>query len=127
MLSIQINDLIFTEIYHFYLKEWYEDIAGEVERWSDTSNYDENDKRPLRISKNKKEICFFKDELGGKIMTESVGLRAKTWAYLIDDAIKKKKAKGTKKCVMKRMLLIQNYRDCLFNENITLQLQQRSS
>ena len=60
-------------------------------------------------------------------MTESVGLRAKTWAYLIDDAIKKKKAKGTKKCVMKRMLLIQNYRDCLFNENITLQLQQRSS
>ena len=55
------------------------------------------DERPLPISKSKKEIGFFKDELGGEIITEFVGLRVKTWIYLIDDVIEKKKAKGTKK------------------------------
>ena len=37
-----------------------------------------------------------KDELGRKIMTELVGLRAKTYSYLIDDGSEDKKAKGTK-------------------------------
>ena len=45
-----------------------------------------------------------KDELGGKIMTKFIGLRAKTYNYLIDDGSKVKKAKGTKKCVIKRKL-----------------------
>ena len=31
-----------------------EDIANDVERWFDTSNYDKNDRRPLPIGKNKK-------------------------------------------------------------------------
>ena len=30
-----------------------EDISNDVERWFDTSNYDENDKKPLPIGKNK--------------------------------------------------------------------------
>ena len=38
-----------------------------------------------------------KDELGGKIMTTFVGLRAKTYSYLIDDGSEDKKAKGTQK------------------------------
>ena len=41
-----------------------------------------------------------KDELGGKIMTKFVGLRAKTYSYLIDDGNEDKKAKGTKKSVI---------------------------
>ena len=55
------------------------------------SNCDENDKRPLLIGKKKKVIGLFKDELGGKIMIELVGLRAKTYAYLIDDDSEHKK------------------------------------
>ena len=39
---------------------------------------------------------LLKDELGGKIMTEFVGLRAKKYSYLIDDGSNDKKAKGTK-------------------------------
>ena len=50
-----------------------------------------------------------KDKLGGKIMTKFVGLRAKTYSYLIDDASEDKKAKGTKKCVIKRKLKFENY------------------
>ena len=52
--------------------------------------------------KKKKILGLKKDELGGKIMTKFVGLRAKTYSYLIDDVSEDKKAKGTKKCVVKK-------------------------
>ena len=54
-------------------------------------------------------------------MKEFVALRAKTYAYLMDDHSEKKKAKGTKKCVIKRRLnMVKNYKDCLFNDKITM-------
>ena len=52
--------------------------------------------------KNKKVTGLMKDELGGKIVIKFVGLRAKTYSYLIDDGSEDKKAEGTKKCVMKK-------------------------
>ena len=66
---------------HIKTKDFYKDIANDVEKWFHTSNYDENDTRPLTVGKNKKLIVLFKDELGRKIMIESVGLRGKTYAY----------------------------------------------
>ena len=57
--------------------------------------------RPVPKGKNKKGIELMKDELGGEIMTEFAGLRAKMYSYLIDDDSKDKKAKGPKKCVIK--------------------------
>ena len=45
-----------------------------------------------------------KDKLGRKIMTKFIGLKAKTYSYLIDDSSEDKKAKGTKKCAIKRKL-----------------------
>ena len=68
---------------------------------------------------------FFKDELGGKILKELVALRAKAYAYRTDDDDEKKKAKGAKKCVIKRELMFENYKDCLFNEEFILKSQQR--
>ena len=52
-----------------------------------------------------------KDELGAKIMTEFVALRRKTYSYLTDGCEEDKKAKGTKKCVIKRRLKFNNYKD----------------
>ena len=46
-------------IIHIFTEHFLEDISGDVERWFDTSNYDEIDKRPLPIGKNKKIIWFF--------------------------------------------------------------------
>ena len=66
----------------------------------------------------------FKDELGEKIMKELLALRAKTYSYLMDDDSEHKKAKGTKKCIIKRRLTFKNYKDCLFNDKIILQSQQ---
>ena len=54
-----------------------------------------------------------KNELGRKIMMKFVGLRAKTCSYLIDGSIEDKKEKGTKKCVIKRKLKFENYKNCL--------------
>ena len=45
-----------------------------------------------------------KDELSGKIITEFVTLRPKTYSFLTDDGKENKNAKGTKKCVIKRRL-----------------------
>ena len=56
------------------IEDFYKDIANDVEKWSDTSNYNGIDKRPLPVGKNKKVIGLFKDELGGKVMIEFVGL-----------------------------------------------------
>ena len=41
-----------------------------------------------------------KDELGGQIMKEFIGLLAKTYSYIQDNNDENKKAKGTKKCVI---------------------------
>ena len=54
-----------------------------------------------------------KDELGLKITIKFVALSAKTYNYLIDDGSDNKKAKGTRKCVMKRKLKFENYENCL--------------
>ena len=68
----------------------YKDIAQDVETRFDTSNYELD--RPLPKGKNKKVIGLMKDELGRIRMIEFVGLRAKTYSYLIDDSSEDKKA-----------------------------------
>ena len=98
-------------IIHIITKDFFEDIANDVEVWYDTSNYDEcnsveNDKRPLPVGKNKKVIGLFKDELGGRIMKEFCALRAKSYSYLMNDNSEVKKSKATKKFVIKRELYL---------------------
>ena len=83
------------------------------------SSYEVN--RPLSIGKNEKVIGLMKDQLGGKIMTEFVALRPKTCSYLMDDGNTViKKAKGTKKGEIKRIL-----KNCLLNNKTILKSQQR--
>ena len=102
---------------------FYEDIANDVEKRFDTSNYDVN--RLLPKGRNKKVVGLMKDELEGKIMTEFAALRPKSYSYLMDDGNNDQKAKGTKKCVIKRRLKFNDYKDCLLNNEIILKSQQR--
>ena len=97
---------------------FYRDIANDVESRFDTSNYEVS--RPLPTGKNKKIIGLMKDELGGKIITEFVTLRPKTYSCLTDDGKEDKKAKGTKKCVIKRMIKFDDYKNCLLNDEVIL-------
>ena len=74
---------------------------------------------------DEKVIGLMKDELGGKIITEFVTLRPKTYSYLTDDSKDDKKAKGTKKCVIKKMIKFDDYKKCLLNDKVILKSQQR--
>ena len=100
-----------------------ENIANDVENRFDTSNYEVN--RPLPMGKNKKVIGLMKDELGGKIITEFVTLRLKTYSFLTDDDKEDKKAKGTKKCIIKKMIKFNDYKKCLLNDEVIFKTQQR--
>ena len=104
-------------------RDFYEDIANDVECKFDTSNHEV--KRPLPTGKNKKVIGLMKDELGGKIITEFVTLRPKTYSFLTDDGKEDKKAKGTKKCVIKKLIKFNDYKKCLLNDEVILKSQQR--
>ena len=72
----------------------YKDIPEYVETRFDTSNYELD--KPISKGKNKKVIRLMKDELRGRIMTKFVGLRAKTYSYLIDDGSVREKQKAQK-------------------------------
>ena len=89
----------------------YKNIAEDVETRFDTSNYELN--RPFPTEKIKKVIRLMKDESGGKVKVKFVGLKAKTYSYLIDDSSEDKKAENTKKCDNKRKLKFKNYKNCL--------------
>ena len=69
---------------------------------------------------NKKVIDSMKDELREKIITEFVALRPKTYSYLTDDDKNVKKAKGTKKCLIKRILKFNDHTNYLLKNEIIL-------
>ena len=112
-------------VYEIETEDFYRDIAKDVEKRFDTSGYSKDDNRPLPIGKNKKVIGLMKDELGGKIMTEFVALRAKMYAYRKIDrlaaqhehfvACDEKLCKGTKKYVVSEGLTFDDYKTCLFD------------
>ena len=86
-----------TDLFIVYIKtdDIYKDNAKDVKARFETPNYELE--RPLPKRKNKRLLFgLMKDELGGKIMTKVVGLRAKTYSYLIDDTSQDKKQKAQK-------------------------------
>ena len=128
-------------VMHIKTNDFYKDIASDVENRFDTSNHEANTsettagpsslersplaRRPLPTGKNKKVIGLIKGELGGKIITEFATLRPKTYSFLTDDGKEDKKAKGTKKCIIRKMIKFNDYKKCLLNAKIILKSQQR--
>ena len=105
-------------IMNIKIEDFYKDIASDVEKRFDTPNYEVN--RQLPTGKNKKVIGLMKDELGGKIITEFVTLKPETYSHLTDDCKEDNKAKGTKKCIIKRMIKSNDYKSCLLNNETLL-------
>ena len=68
-------------VYEIETEDFYRDIAKDAETKFDTSGYSKDDNKPLPTGKNKKVTGMMKDELGGKIMTEFVAIRAKMYTY----------------------------------------------
>lgn len=91
---------------------------GKLSEHFDFSNYPQN--HPLYSQTVKKTPGYFKDEVGGKHITEFVGLRSKMYSFtLAEDSGKMKEtktAKGVKKSVIERDLHHSDYRQCLFEQ-----------
>ena len=110
-------------VMHIKTNDFYKDISDDVDNIFYTSSYEV--KRPLPIGKNKKVIGLMEDELGGEIIMEFIALRPKTYSYLTDNDEIDEKAKGTKKCVIKKMIRFDDYKKCLLNNKVILKSQQR--
>ena len=61
-----------------------------------------------------------KDEAGGKIIKEFVGLRAKLYSYKMYEGKEEKKCKGIKKNVIENKITHEDYKHCLFTRKSKL-------
>ena len=110
--------LLFTDtdslMYEIRTEDFYEDIKGDVKDRFDTSNYPSNHPSGIPTGCNKKVPGMFKDEAGGKIIDEFVGLRAKLYSYKMFEGEESKKCKGVKRLVVKNSITHEDYKNCLF-------------
>ena len=108
-------------IVHIKFEDVYAEVQLDFEKRFDTSNYDIN--RLIPIGKNKKNIFVIKHEFGGRIIKEMAALRSNMYSYLRDDGWAHKKAKGTKKWVMKHETKLDDYKKCQENNKKILKTQ----
>ena len=110
--------LLFTDtdslMYEIKTEDFYKDISGDVKDRFDTSDYPPNHPSGIPTGCNKKVLGMFKDEAGGKIIDEFVGLRAKLYSYKMFEGKESKKCKGVKKSVVKESIMHEDYKNCLF-------------
>ena len=110
--------LLFTDtdslMYEIKTEDFYKDISGDVKDKFDTSDYPHNHPSGIPTGCNKKVLGMFKDEAGGKIIDEFVGLRAKLYSYKMFEGKESKKCKGVKKSVVKESITHEDYNNCLF-------------
>ena len=111
--------LLFTDTdslcYEIETEDFFADIADDVEKMFDTSNFDKNHSSGIQ-GKNKKVPGMMKDEAGGKIIEGFVGLRAKLYSYKMFEGKEEKKCKGIKKAVIKKQISFDDYKECLFSK-----------
>ena len=98
--------LLFTDtdslMYEIQTEDFYKDINGDVKDRFDTSDYPPNHPSGILTGCNKKVLGMFKDEAGGKIIDEFVGLRSKLYSFKMFEGKESKKCKGIKKSVVKK-------------------------
>ena len=106
-------------IYEIETEDFYQDIAADVERMFDTSEFDKDHPAikdfGFKVGKNKKVIGMFKDETGGKQIEEFVGLRPKLYSYKLHEK-EHKKCKGVKKSVVVKTITHEDYKNCLISK-----------
>ena len=109
--------LLFTDtdslLYEIQTEDVYKDISGDVKDRFDTSNYPENHPSGITAGINNKVLGMFKDEAGGKIIKEFVGLRAKLYSFITEEGKENKRCKGIKKAVVEKSIRHEDYKTCL--------------
>ena len=94
--------LLFTDTdslcYEIQSDDFFQDISADVKEKLDTSNFPKIHPSNIPTGINKKVIGMMKDEAGGKIIEEFVGLRSKLYSVRMhEDKKEEKNAKESKK------------------------------
>ena len=109
--------LLFTDTdslcYEVEVEDIYQEMFKDKQRF-DTSNFETS--HYLYDCTNKKVLGKMKDECGGAVIEEFVGLRPKMYSLKYGDQ-EKKTAKGVKKCVIEKQLKHKAFRTCLANQS----------
>ena len=110
--------LLFTDtdslMYEIQTEDFYKDISADVKNRFDTSDYHPDHPSGIPSGFNTNVLGMFKDEAGGEIIDEFVGLRAKSLSYKMLEGRESKKCKGVKKYAVKKSIAHEDYKECLF-------------
>ena len=98
-----------STMYEIQTEDFYNDISADVKHRFDTSDYPPDHPSGIPSGSNKKVLGMFKDEVGGKVIDEFVGLRAKLYSYKMLEGKESKKCKGVKNSITH-----EDYKKCLF-------------
>ena len=107
-------------------EDFFADISADVPKWFDTNDFSPEHPAVLNgmpiVPENKKKIGLMKDECGGAVMTEFIALKPKLYSFLTtslteeDEKIREKqKAKGVKKCIIRKSFRHENFKKCLMS------------
>lgn len=99
-------------LYKIEIDDFYQEMVG-MKKHFDMSEYDESN--PIYDPTNKKVIGCFKDEVSTSVIGEFVGVRPKCYAISTDDNKVVKKLKGISKCVVKKNIQLEDYKNCVLN------------
>ena len=143
MTILDLSKLLMTEFHYGYVKkkwknvsvlytdtdslvleieteDFFADISADVKEWFDTNDFSPEHPAVLNgmpiVPENKKKIGLMKDECCGAVMTEFVALKPKLYSFLTEEDEKireKQKAKGVKKCIIRKSLRHENFVKCL--------------
>ena len=111
-------------------EDFFADIAKDVPEWFDTNDFPADHPAVLNgmpiVKENKKKIGLMKDECGGAILKEFIALKPKLYSFLIEEnaeTTEKQKAKGVKKCMIKKSLRHENFVKCLWTKQTQIRKQ----
>ena len=105
-----------STMYEIQTEDFYKDISADVKYMFDTSNYPPDHPSGIPSGLNKKVLGMFKDEAGGKVIDEFVGLRAKLYSYKMQEGEESKNCKGVKKSVVKKSITHEDYKSVCLRE-----------
>ena len=112
--------LLFTDtdslMYEIQTEDFYKDISEYVKHRFDTSDYPPNHPSGIPSGFNKKVLGMFKDEAGGKVIDEFVGLRAKLYSYKMFEREESKKCTGKEQ--LRRMNVIRSHGHEVYTEEV---------
>ena len=103
-------------LYEIKSENYYEELKEKFGSIMDFSNFNKNSE--LFDETNKKKLGFLKEEYGGEVINEFIGLKSKLYSINYGEEKTKSKAKGLQKSILKRFVDHKHYKDVIEKNNL---------